>query len=66
MISPCTKICVMDADNRYCLGCARTLDEIALWGAMSDAEQAAVIDALPKRAAVTRDPHLPAQGGDFF
>ena len=28
----------MDADGRYCLGCARTLDEIARWGEMSEAE----------------------------
>ena len=56
----------MDADNRYCLGCARTLGEIARWGAMSEAEQAALIDELPKRAAVMREPQSLAQGGDFF
>ena len=56
----------MDADNRYCLGCARTLGEIARWGAMSEAEQAALIDELPKRAAVMREPQPLAHGGDFF
>ena len=40
----------MDADDRYCMGCKRTLNEIARWGEMSDSEQAAVIDELPKRA----------------
>jgi predicted Fe-S protein YdhL (DUF1289 family) len=39
----------MDADNRYCMGCKRTLDEIARWGGMSDAEQAAVLAQLPER-----------------
>ena len=50
MDSPCTKVCVMDADDRYCLGCKRTLNEIARWGEMGEEEQAAVIEELPKRA----------------
>jgi predicted Fe-S protein YdhL (DUF1289 family) len=44
--SPCTKVCVMDAENRYCLGCKRTLGEIARWSEMADAERAAVLEAL--------------------
>ena len=40
MISPCNKVCVMDAEGRYCLGCARSLDEIARWGEMTDDERA--------------------------
>ena len=47
--SPCTKVCVMDADNRYCLGCKRTLGEIARWGEMSNAERAAVFASLAGR-----------------
>lgn len=47
--SPCTKVCVMDADNRYCLGCRRTLGEIACWGKMSDAERAEVMATLSLR-----------------
>ena len=49
MISPCTKVCVMDAENRFCLGCARTLGEIASWGQMSDEERARVMAELPAR-----------------
>jgi hypothetical protein len=51
--SPCNKICVMDAEQRYCLGCRRTLDEIARWGALSDEERRAVLLALPTRGART-------------
>jgi len=40
---------MMDAEGRYCLGCARTLDEIAGWVGMSEAEQAAVLAKLPVR-----------------
>jgi uncharacterized protein len=49
MDSPCTKVCVMDADNRYCLGCKRTLGEIARWGQMDEAERGAVLAQLPAR-----------------
>ena len=52
--SPCNKVCVMDAEGRYCLGCARTLDEISRWSAMSDAEQAAVLDELRTRARTSK------------
>ena len=49
MESPCTKVCVMDAENRYCLGCRRTLGEIARWSEMADAERAAIMAQLPAR-----------------
>jgi uncharacterized protein len=47
--SPCNKVCVMDAEQRYCLGCKRTLDEIGRWGEMSDAERRAVLEQLAAR-----------------
>ena len=53
MDTPCTKVCVMDADNRYCLGCWRTLGEIAGWGEMSDAGRAAVLAQLPARRSAS-------------
>jgi len=43
----------MDADSRYCLGCRRTLAEIAHWGEMTDAARAAVLAQLPARRAGT-------------
>lgn len=51
LISPCTKVCVMDAENRYCLGCARTLEEITRWSEMSEAERGEVMAKLPARQA---------------
>lgn len=55
MDSPCTKVCVMDEDNRYCLGCKRTLGEIARWGQMSSAERAAITARLPERRSETSE-----------
>jgi predicted Fe-S protein YdhL (DUF1289 family) len=47
--SPCIKVCLMDPQSGLCRGCLRTLDEIARWGAMSDAEREAVMRELPSR-----------------
>jgi predicted Fe-S protein YdhL (DUF1289 family) len=50
----------MDAGQRYCAGCLRTLDEIARWGAMNDAERAAVAALLPaRRSDVAEIPAAP-------
>ncbi|MDH4093546.1 MAG: DUF1289 domain-containing protein [Betaproteobacteria bacterium] len=49
MKSPCTKVCVMDAENRYCLGCRRTLEEIARWSEMTDREREQVLAQLAAR-----------------
>jgi hypothetical protein len=51
--SPCTKVCAMDAENRYCRGCRRTLGEIARWGEMNDAERSAVLEQLPARRSAS-------------
>ena len=56
MNSPCTKVCVMDEEDRYCLGCRRTLGEIARWGEMSDAERASVMAKLSLRRAANPIP----------
>jgi len=47
--SPCNKVCAMDAEQRYCLGCCRTLAEIAAWASMTDEEQRAVLKQLEQR-----------------
>ncbi|MEM8878798.1 MAG: DUF1289 domain-containing protein, partial [Pseudomonadota bacterium] len=31
-VSPCVGLCRLDEATGYCLGCARTGDEIADWG----------------------------------
>jgi predicted Fe-S protein YdhL (DUF1289 family) len=48
--SPCVDVCIMDPDSGLCQGCLRTLDEIARWSAMSEAEQEQVVACLPKRS----------------
>lgn len=49
MKSPCINVCQMDPARGVCLGCCRTLDEIARWGAMTEAERDAVLRGLAHR-----------------
>ncbi|MBM3611360.1 MAG: DUF1289 domain-containing protein [Alphaproteobacteria bacterium] len=49
--SPCVNVCVIDEARQMCSGCARTLDEIAVWASADDAFRAQVWAALPRRAA---------------
>jgi len=47
--SPCVGTCKLDPVTGWCLGCARTGDEIAGWGSRTQTERAAVWAALPER-----------------
>ncbi len=49
--TPCVKICTLDARSELCLGCGRTLNEIARWMAMSSEERQRVMAELPERLA---------------
>ena len=49
--SPCIKICTLDAHSGQCLGCGRTIGEIASWTSLSDAERARVMGELADRPA---------------
>ncbi len=39
----------MDPRRGVCLGCCRTLEEIASWGGMTEAERGRVMDCLQER-----------------
>jgi predicted Fe-S protein YdhL (DUF1289 family) len=49
--TPCVKICTLDARNGLCLGCGRTIDEIARWATMSASERSRVMGELPARGS---------------
>ena len=53
----------MDPQRGLCLGCARTLDEIARWATMTDAERDRVMAALPRRNSGTEPELRSAVGG---
>jgi predicted Fe-S protein YdhL (DUF1289 family) len=51
VLSPCIGVCALGADG-LCQGCLRTVDEIAAWSRLSDAERLHVMETLlPAREA---------------
>lgn len=61
--SPCINVCKMDAATGWCTGCLRTLDEIAWWSQLDDADKQAVVQQLPQRRVqwLARQSNPPAQ-----
>jgi hypothetical protein len=47
--TPCVQVCVVDGESGLCLGCHRTLEEVARWARYSDVERTAIMSALPGR-----------------
>ena len=56
--TPCVKVCVVDGESGLCLGCQRTLTEVAGWARLSDAERAAIMAELPARRSRIRPEKL--------
>lgn len=48
--SPCVKLCVVHPEERICIGCYRTIEEIATWSRMTPEARRAVMADLPERA----------------
>lgn len=47
--TPCVAVCLMDPKTNLCLGCGRTLPEIARWGRMESAERLSIMTTLRQR-----------------
>ncbi|RAK51576.1 DUF1289 domain-containing protein [Phenylobacterium deserti] len=56
--TPCIQVCAVDGESGLCLGCFRTLQEIATWSRLDDASRAAVMAELPARRAQIRPEKL--------
>jgi predicted Fe-S protein YdhL (DUF1289 family) len=48
--SPCVKLCVIHPDERICVGCLRSIDEISGWSRLTPAERSTIMADLPTRA----------------
>lgn len=49
--SPCIKVCRLDREFGLCLGCFRTLDEIAVWGRARDEVRLGILATAARRRA---------------
>ncbi|HEX3919444.1 MAG TPA: DUF1289 domain-containing protein [Caulobacteraceae bacterium] len=56
--TPCIKVCVIDGESGLCLGCQRTLPEVAAWGRYTDAERAEIMAGLATRRGRIRPEKL--------
>jgi len=61
--TPCVKVCTLDARLGSCLGCGRTIDEIARWASMGDAERGRIMVELPERRATQTAANMTAAMG---
>ena len=50
--SPCSGICRMHPATGWCEGCARTIDEIIVWGGADDATRLNILARLPARREI--------------
>jgi uncharacterized protein len=53
--TPCIEICEIDAVSGLCIGCGRSLEEIARWGELSAEQRRAIMAVLPARRAIKAD-----------
>jgi predicted Fe-S protein YdhL (DUF1289 family) len=51
--TPCIKVCAVSGATGICIGCGRTLPEIAAWGGLTEDERKAIMAELPARLATT-------------
>jgi len=54
--SPCTGVCRIDELSGWCIGCRRTLAEIADWPMLSGSEKRAVLVRLDDRPVPIQPP----------
>lgn len=56
--TPCVKVCIVDAESSLCLGCYRTLMEIAGWARIAEDERERLMAELPARRSRIRPEKL--------
>jgi len=49
--SPCVKLCVVHPEARICVGCYRSIDEIAGWSRLTPDQRRAIMAELPARGS---------------
>jgi hypothetical protein len=47
--SPCVNICELDETKQWCLGCGRSLSEIAAWSTSNDEQKRGIIQDIERR-----------------
>nr|WP_279483511.1 DUF1289 domain-containing protein [Aureimonas sp. SK2] len=53
--SPCVDVCTLDGAGALCIGCGRTLPEIAAWSGLSEPARLAIMGELGERLRLHTD-----------
>jgi uncharacterized protein len=56
--TPCVQVCLIDGESGLCVGCQRTLPEVAGWSRLTDTERADIMTQLPDRRVRIRPEKL--------
>ena len=57
--TPCIKVCIVDGRSGLCVGCPRSLEEIAAWGRLTAEERESLMAELPaRRGRIAEDRRL--------
>jgi uncharacterized protein len=51
IVTPCNRVCTLHPALRLCMGCGRSLEEIAGWIGFADEERTSIMTQLPARLA---------------
>jgi len=52
--TPCQKVCAVDGKSGLCVGCGRTLREIAAWSSYDEPRRQQIMAELPARVAAAK------------
>jgi predicted Fe-S protein YdhL (DUF1289 family) len=47
--SPCTKVCKIDQEKKWCMGCLRTVEEITVWSRSTALQKRSILVAVKQR-----------------
>jgi len=62
--SPCCGVCRIESASGLCVGCLRTLDEIACWTALAPKARATVLSRLATRRLAAEEGGASSRGGE--
>ncbi len=54
--SPCISVCQLDGAKTYCVGCLRTVSEIAAWPHLTEVQKILLLAIVQKRKAALSVP----------
>ena len=57
-ISPCVGVCSIDPESKLCLGCLRSIDEIAIWSQIDNKKALEIMKDIKNRSLAKFDSNL--------